>query len=146
MEIDLIFNYDYPGVSPLNLFYKMKVIERNRLHFSVSITHNIGNETFDLNSILSYEVDKFAVNLNFGSIDRFNSICLGLSPIYNLSEKITVGADMNSIITSKTLDSANIMFGVTFLPFEKVAVDAGIVKDVKNNSSIGLTGGITADF
>lgn len=146
MEIDLTFDYDYPGISPLNLFYKLKIIDRTIWHFTVSISHNIGDETFDLNSIFSYESDKFLVNLNLGNIDRFNSLTFGLSPIFDVNEKFSIGIDINSAVVSKEFESANIMFGIVLSPISGFAVDAGVAKDIMNDSSINFTFGMTIDF
>ncbi|MCK4907128.1 MAG: hypothetical protein KAS64_06240 [Spirochaetes bacterium] len=145
MEIDLTFSYEYPQTSPLNVFFKIHILKGSTVNLSAGISHDLGKDAYDYILILSQQYGNLAVNFNIGGIDNFNAFILGISPVFSLNDRLSAGLDVSSQIKDD-IQSLSIGAGITYTLEENLTVSAGGFVDIKNNSELNLSFGLTMDL
>jgi hypothetical protein len=167
LDIGFEFSYEYPGVSPLNIGFKMKLVEiEKRIEkraeiirsivqkVSLSTGYSTGEGTFDFLLISATEIPPLSIFLNIGPTynpenSKFDTLFLGFSPQFGVW-RLNMGPDISAEYSVEDNDfTSEIFVGLAFTAAElekfTATLDAGAGVGL-DYGDIHITFGLTCDF
>lgn len=142
-EVDLSFSYDYPGVSPLGLSFKVNVLDYKKVHYSINFDTEASSREFNMNNIFALDLNSLVINTNVSTFDNFSVIEAGISPVKSVTDHLDIGCEIRYDFNKKFLAG----LGMVIHPSDNISLDAGAsyIKNAVQSEKV-LTIGIVVDL
>ena len=142
-ELDLAFSYDYPGISPLGISFKINVLEYKKIHYTMNFDIEPGSPAFDMNNIVTLSLKDLEVNANISTYNGFSTVETGISPIYTITDYVDIGCEGRYSFDNTYIVGA----GLIVHPLENINLDVGISYTGDSaQTRISVTSGLVVDF